>query len=242
MNNKKKIKLILVGILIIILLVLGVYLYKLNNEKSYYLDFDIETNNNVNNPINYEEVINKLRNEYNNEDIKGILEIDNTDYIVPVLQSTDNDYYLNHDAYGNRNGMGAIYLDFRVDIDTSRKLLIYGHNSSNIDMPFKILEEFYDKDYYDNHKYMWITTSTVKKKYEVFSVYVETEDYSYMNVNFVDDEDYLNHITKLKEKSMYDTDIELSSDDEILILQTCSTHKDYSNYQKKYLLIILRRV
>lgn len=240
--NKKKIKLILVSMLIIILIVLGVYLYKLNNEKSYYLDFDIETNNNVNNPINYEEVINKLRNEYNNEDIKGILEIDNTDYIVPVLQSTDNDYYLNHDAYGNRNGMGSIYLDFRVDIDTSRKLLIYGHNSSNIDMPFKILEEFYDKDYYDNHKYMWITTSTVKKKYEVFSVYVETEDYSYMNINFVDDEDYLNHITKLKEKSMYDTDIELSSDDEILILQTCSTHKDYSNYQKKYLLIILRRV
>lgn len=242
MNNKKKIKLILVGILIILLLVLGVYLYKINNEKSYYLDFDIETNNNVNNPINYEEVINKLKNEYNNEDIKGILEIDNTDYIVPVLQSTDNDYYLNHDAYGNRNGMGSIYLDFRVDIDTSRKLLIYGHNSSNIDMPFKILEEFYDKDYYDNHKYMWITTSTTKRKYEVFSVYVETEDYSYMNVNFVDDEDYLNHITKLKEKSMYDTDIELSSDDEILILQTCSTHKDYSNYQKKYLLIILRRV
>lgn len=240
--NNEKIKTLLESILIIVFLVLVVGLYRLNNKKEYYLDFDIETNNNVNNPINYEEIINKLRSEYNNNDIKGILEIDNTDYIVPILQGSDNDYYLNHDAYGNRNGMGSIYLDFRVDIDTSRKLLIYGHNSSNIDMPFKILEEFYDKDYYDNHKYMWITTSTVKKKYEIFSVYVETKDYSYMNVNFVDDEDYLSHITKLREKSMYDTDIELSSEDEILILQTCSTHKDYSNYQKKYLLIILRRV
>lgn len=240
--NNEKIKTLLESILIIVFLVLVVGLYRLNNKKEYYLDFDIETNNNVNNPINYEEIINKLRSEYNNNDIKGILEIDNTDYIVPILQGSDNDYYLNHDAYGNRHGMGSIYLDFRVDIDTSRKLLIYGHNSSNIDMPFKILEEFYDKDYYDNHKYMWITTSTVKKKYEIFSVYVETKDYSYMNVNFVDDEDYLSHITKLREKSMYDTDIELSSEDEILILQTCSTHKDYSNYQKKYLLIILRRV
>lgn len=242
MNKGKKSIIIIISTFIIMLTVLSIYLYKFNSKKEYYLDFDIETNNNVNNPINYEEIINKLRSEYNNNDIKGILEIDNTDYIVPVLQGNDNDYYLNHDAYGNRNGMGSIYLDFRVDIDTSRKLLIYGHNSSNIDMPFKILEEFYDKDYYDNHKYMWITTSTVKKKYEIFSVYVETKDYSYMNVNFVDDEDYLSHITKLKEKSMYDTDIELSSEDEILILQTCSTHKDYSNYQKKYLLIILRRV
>ena len=242
MNKGKKSIIIIISTFTIMLTVLSIYLYKFNSKKEYYLDFDIETNNNVNNPINYEEIINKLRSEYNNNDIKGILEIDNTDYIVPVLQGNDNDYYLNHDAYGNRNGMGSIYLDFRVDIDTSRKLLIYGHNSSNIDMPFKILEEFYDKDYYDNHKYMWITTSTVKKKYEIFSVYVEVKDYSYMNVNFVDDEDYLSHITKLKEKSMYDTDIELSSEDEILILQTCSTHKDYSNYQKKYLLIILRRV
>ena len=203
---------------------------------------DIESNNNVNNPINYEEVINNLREEYNNKDIKGILEIDNTDYIVPILQGSDNDYYLNHDAYGNRSGMGSIYLDFRVNIDTSRKLLIYGHNSSNIDMPFKILEEFYDKDYYDNHKYVDLTTEKGKKRYEIFSVYVEVEDFSYMRVNFKDDEEYLNHLLKLKSKSMYDTGIEVTKDDEILILQTCSTHRDYRNYQRKFLLIILRRV
>ena len=241
MNKKKKV-LLLIIIILIVLVVLGFCLYKLKSNKNYYLNVDIEPNNNVNNPINYEEIINNLRKEYNNEDIKGILEIDNTDYIVPVLQGSDNDYYLNHDAYGNRNGMGSIYLDYRVNIDTSRKLLIYGHNSSNIDMPFKILEEFYDKDYYDNHKYVLLTTSTTKKKYEIFSVYVEPEDYSYMNINFSSDSEYLNHLKKLKSKSMYDTGVEVTSDDEILILQTCSTHKDYHNYQKKYLLIILRRV
>ncbi len=138
--------------------------------------------------------------------------------------------------------MGSIYLDYRVDIDSSKKLLIYGHNSSNIDMPFKILEEFYDKDYYDKHKYIEITTSMTKKKYEIFSVYVETSDFSYMNINFASDEAYFNHLQKLKSKSMYETGVEVSSDDEILILQTCSEHPDYRNYAKKYLLIILRRV
>ena len=241
MNKKKKV-LLLIIIILIVLVVLGFCLYKLKSNKNYYLNVDIEPNNNVNNPINYEDVINNLRKEYNNEDIKGILEIDNTDYIVPVLQGSDNDYYLNHDAYGNKNGMGSIYLDYRVNIDTSRKLLIYGHNSSNIDMPFKILEEFYDKDYYDNHKYVLLTTSTNKKRYEIFSVYVETSDFSYMDVNFASDKDYLEHLTKLKEKSMYDTGVEVTSDDEILILQTCSTHKDYKKKKKKYLLIILRRV
>ena len=112
MNKNKKIILIITFILVILLLLVGVYLYKSNRKKDYYLDMDIESNNNVNNPINYEEVINNLREEYNNKDIKGILEIDNTDYIVPILQGSDNDYYLNHDAYGNRNGMGSIYLDY----------------------------------------------------------------------------------------------------------------------------------
>ena len=240
MKNKKKV-ILLVGIICCFFLLLILCLTK-NDKKSDYLLVDIERNNNVNNPIDYEEDIKRLKQEYNNEDIVGILEIENSNYVVPILQADDNEYYLNHDAYGKDNYMGAIYLDFRVDIDTSRKLLIYGHNSSNIDMPFKILEEFYDKDYYDNHKYVWITTSTAKKKYEIFSIYVETKDFSYMDVNFASDKDYLEHITKLKEKSMYDTGVEVNSDDEVLILQTCSTHKDYSNYQRKYLLIILRRV
>ena len=214
----------------------------INNREYKQYSLDIEQNDNVNNPIDYEEIIGSLRIEYNNDDVVGILEINNTDYIVPIMQGKDNDYYLNHTPDGKENYMGSIYLDYRVDIDSSRKLLIYGHNSSNIDMPFKILEEFYDKDYYNNHKYVEITTSTTKKKYEIFSVHVETKDFSYMNINFVDDIDYLNHITNLKERSMYDTGVELNKDDEILVLQTCSTHKDYYNYTKKYLLIILRRV
>lgn len=235
---KNKILIIICSICLAILILFN--LFSSNSSKQYNLD--IEQNDNVNNPVNYEEIINNLKIEYNNDDVVGILEINNTDYIVPIMQGKDNDYYLNHTPDGKENYMGSIYLDYRVNIDSSRKLLIYGHNSSNIDMPFKILEEFYDKDYYNNHKYVEITTSTTKKKYEIFSVHVETKDFSYMNINFVDDEDYLNHITKLKERSMYGTNIELSKDDEILILQTCSTHKDYYNYTKKYLLIILRRV
>lgn len=244
-NIKKILSIFSVFLCLFVITICSMILYiKNNNSNSYYLNMNIEStdNNDESIPIDYGKIISDVREKYNNDDVKGILEIENTDYIVPVMQSNDNDYYLNHDAYGNDNYMGSIYLDYRVSIDSSRKLLIYGHNSSNIDMPFKILEEFYDKDYYDNHKYVWITTSTAKKKYEIFSIYVETKDFSYMNVNFASDKDYLEHITKLKEKSMYDTGVEVSSEDEVLILQTCSTHKDYSNYQRKYLLIILRRV
>ena len=63
-----------------------------------------------------------------------------------------------------------------------------------------------------------------------------------MNINFIDKEDYHNHINILKNKSLYDTGIKLNEDDEVLILQTCSNYVDYKNYDKKYLLIISRRI
>lgn len=240
MKNKNK-KIIVLSLILLILVIDAIYLFVYNNEDKS-MKLKIDRNDNVTNPIDYKEEIDNLRNEYNNDDVVGILSIDNTEYVVPIMQGVDNDYYLNHTPDGKENFMGSIYLDYRVDIDSSKKILIFGHNSSKIEMPFKILEEFYDKDYYDNHKYVDITTSTTKKRYEIFSVYVETSDFDYMNINFSNEEEYFKHIEKLQSKSMYDTGIELSSDDEILILQTCSTHKDYSNYQKKYLLIILRRV
>lgn len=238
----KKIK---VGILsICILIITCILLYTNFNKKSdnYFYDGNIEMQSNIDDSIYYKNIINSARKKYNNNDVVGILEINNTDYIVPVMQGDDNKYYLKHTPYGEKSSMGSVYLDYRVDIDSSKKLLIYGHNSSNVDMPFKILEEFYDRDYYDNHKYVEVTTSNTKKKYEIFSVFVETSDFSYMDITFDNDDEYLNHINNLKSKSMYDTGVTLSKDDEILILQTCSEHPDYRNYQKKYLLIVLRRV
>lgn len=238
-NRGWKIVILVLCIIICILLYIN---FKNQNTSYLYVGEIDKIEDNVDDLDYYKNIINSARKKYNNNDVVGILEINNTDYIVPVMQGDDNKYYLKHTPYGEKSSMGSVYLDYRVDIDSSKKLLIYGHNSSNVDMPFKILEEFYDRDYYDNHKYVEVTTSNTKKKYEIFSVFVETSDFSYMDITFDNDDEYLNHINNLKSKSMYDTEVTLSKDDEILILQTCSEHPDYRNYQKKYLLIVLRRV
>ena len=238
-NRGWKIVILVLCIIVCILLYIN---FKNQNTSYLYVGEIDKIEDNVDDLDYYKNIINSARKKYNNNDVVGILEINNTDYIVPVMQGDDNKYYLKHTPYGEKSSMGSVYLDYRVDIDSSKKLLIYGHNSSNVDMPFKILEEFYDRDYYDNHKYVEVTTSNMKKKYEIFSVFVETSDFSYMDITFDNDDEYLNHINNLKSKSMYDTGVTLSKDDEVLILQTCSEHPDYRNYQKKYLLIVLRRL
>ena len=182
------------------------------------------------------------RIEYDNNDIVGLLSIDNTDYQTLVTQSSDNNYYLRRDVNKKYSRGGTPFLDYRVNIDRSKKILIYGHNSKYVDMPFKILENYYDKDYYNKHKYITLKTVKDEYKYEIFSVYVEPEDWSYLQVEFKNDEEYLSHLKMLKNNSMYDTKVEVSSSDKILILQTCSTKKEYKKYKKKFLLIIARKV
>ena len=48
--------------------------------------------------------------------------------------------------------------------------------------------------------------------------------------------------TVLKKRMMYDTGTEIDPNDDILILQTCSYKEEYSKYNKKFLLVISRRV
>lgn len=243
-------------ILILIILLIVVITYQ-QDDSDFNLDskpiFNTDQNNSddsnkakeINqietNQIDYENTINDLKEKYNNEEIVGILSFNDRDIMLPVAQTIDNEYYLHHAYDKSEDIKGAIYLDYRVSIDDSKKLLIYGHSSSKSEFPFNFLQNYHEEEYYTSNKNVDLITSTGIKHYEIFSVFVETSDFSYMNINFESDEDYLSHINKLKEKSMYDTDIKLEEDDEILIIQTCSTNEKYKDYENKYLLIILKR-
>lgn len=200
---------------------------------------DISNNQLVN---KNKEIIDKYVDIYDNNDVVGEIKIINTNYKKAIMQSDNNDYYLNHLENKTSSYMGSIYLDFRIDIDNDKKLLIYGHNSATIDMPFKILENYYNKKYYNSHKYIQITTRNKTRMYEIYSILVETSDFNYMKTEFNNNKQWYEHIKNFKNKSMYDTGVTVEKNDNILILQTCSTHSEYNNYSKKYLLIVAKEI
>ena len=191
-------------------------------------------------PKEKEDLVEALRKQYNNNDIIGTIEIPGTEIYENILQTTNDEYYLNHDNYGNYDIYGSVFLDYRCSKD-SKKLLIFGHNDFKDATPFSNLENYYDKNYYENNKYIDIMIDNEKMRYKIFSVYIEPKDFTYMNLK-ISDEKYKNDLMKYKNKSMYETNVEVSEDDKILILQTCSNHKDYKKYKDKYLLIIAKKI
>lgn len=234
---KKLIVIIPVILLISLSVYIGIIYFNIGKYDEYYI------NNTI--PVmkeEYIEQITSLKEKYNNKDVVGTISIDNTEFNTVVMQGNDNSYYLNHLPDKTYNINGSIFLDYRVDIDESDKLLIFGHSSPNYFLPIMIIENYKDEDYYKEHKYIYLSSIKEVKKYEIFSVFVETLDWSYMNLNYASKDEYLKHLQNLKSKSFYDTGVEVNKNDKILIMQTCSNMKEYSKYSKKYMLVIAKEV
>ena len=74
----------------------------------------------------------------------------------PVVQGTDNSYYLHHTFRKEYNIAGSIFLDARNASDFSDgKNIIYGHNMRDGSM-FHVLRKFQDLDFYQANREIWL--------------------------------------------------------------------------------------
>ena len=179
-----------------------------------------------------EEDLEYYKDYYGNDDIIGSLNIPNTNIHTLLVQSTNNKYYLNHSINKEYDVIGSIYVDYRTNLN-SKQINIYGHNSNIYDVMFKELEEYLNKDYYINHKYIELWNGKETDTYEIFSIQIVSNEYEHYEVN---PSDWNEHINELN-KSIYETGSKASSDDEILVLQTC-----LYNPADSYLIISSRRI
>mgnify|MGYP004663703853 FL=1 len=130
---------------------LGIYFYCFKNTsyelfvvgKEEILDSDVPSYQ-----ANLGKGVSRWRDEYQNEDIKATISLDNDDFLYPVVQTLDNQYYLNHDYSKNKDSLGTIYADYRVNLEGERKILIFGHSSVVDDVPFNCLEKYYDESFF----------------------------------------------------------------------------------------------
>lgn len=181
------------------------------------------------------DIITKYQQAFNNTDIIAELTLTNTDVTVPVAKTTDNEYYLDHLLNKKKNVLGSVFMDYRNN-PIDRKILIYGHNSQTLDTEFHILESYLNPDFIKNHSTMKLRTKDNVYEYKIFAVIIVTTDYQHMKLNFTSEE-YATHLNWLKENSVYDTGVEVSKTDQILILQTCYYEPDDS-----YLLVVGKKL
>lgn len=159
-------------------------------------------------------------------------------FIEPVGQAADNDYYLTHNVWQEEDSNGAIYLDYRIHLDQSPKFIIYGHSDPKLSLPFASLARYHDESFFYENNIIYLYTKEKTYTFQIFSSYVETSDFDYLNLESYNGLTWLEHLQKLKNKSQYETNITLEDDKKVLVLQTCSFDSKYKNNRQKYRIVL----
>lgn len=182
------------------------------------------------------------RINYNNNDIVARLQIPNIGIDSLVTRTTNNEYYLDYNLYRQYDALGAPFIDFRnTSLATEKQINIYGHNTTNENyydqLPFINLEAYVDKGIFENYKDVYLSIDEKQIHYEVIAVkIVNDSDNEHMKVVFYGDDDYLFHVGKLLQNTLYkEENIEITTSDNLLVLQVC-----HYNPPGTYLLVICK--
>lgn len=165
-----------------------------------------------------------------NSDVVGWISIPNTPIDYPVTQTKNNNYYLKHNINKEYNSSGCPFVDYRNVIkpgELSKCTLIYGHHRRNGTM-FAKLTNYNDIEFYKENPVIRFDTVYDRNEWVIFAnlrtstnpKYGKT--YQYIRTSFGDDKDFTDFVADLRERSLINTPVDVTANDEILLLSTCS--------------------
>ena len=145
----------------------------------------------------------------------------------PVVQGNDNDIYLHKTFTANENTLGTIFLDVNNADDFSDKnSIIYGHRMKDGSM-FRKLEEYQEKSFWEENPYFYIYTPDGKETtYHIYSVGIVDDNAKTYTLSFGSDSEYQSYIDYTMSTADYDTGVEVTTDDQIVTLSTCTSAGD----------------
>lgn len=156
-----------------------------------------------------------------NSEVAGWLYNKGTPISYPIVQGSDNDYYLTHRFDNVYSSFGTLFIDCRDKANFEGNVTtVYGHNMDNGSM-FASLLKYKNQSYYDEHKEMMLYTEDATYKVQIFSAYTAaTSDMCYtLDSTSGNISDY---ITYAESSSNINSDVTVSKDDKIIIFSTCS--------------------
>lgn len=193
-----------------------------------------------------------------NPDTAGWLTVANTNIDNVVLQTTDNEYYMDKDFNGNRNIAGQIFVDYRCVINDynnkqSNNIIIYGHNQADGTM-FGTLKKYKIKkqstgnfSFYQQNPTFKFSNLYEEYTYKIIAIFVieveprHTRDgvvFDYHNyIKFAGDRNFDKFKENILKRTAVNTGVDFDENDKFMTLSTCS-----NEFEPSRLVVIGRRV
>ena len=165
-----------------------------------------------------------------NHDVAGWIHIPDTPIDYAIMQCDDNDFYVHHNESGAASSAGAIFADFRCDLDSTDNSLLYGHNMGSGSM-FHAIKNFKDHDWGMAHRYIEVATLEHRYLYRLLSCNVisglsgaDFEYWTFIDMNRSNIR-YFRDSIKSTSETWYADDFKTIGccDNRLLVLQTCNS-------------------
>lgn len=163
-------------------------------------------------------LIYQYQKKYENNDIVAVLSIDQLFEQEIVVQGNDNDYYWHHNFKKEEDENGCIFMDYRVDLSTMNKILLYGKSTLH-NLPFSSLSSYRNTTFLKEHPNITFEMQSKKAVYQIFSVMFLEED-SFYEIFGLKGNEWTKHLNEMKEKSIYPIDYDMKQTDRVLLLST----------------------
>lgn len=172
----------------------------------------------------YETLYNK------NKKLIGWLKIDDTIIDYPVMQTDNNEYYLDHNFNQEYDKNGSLFMDAACDVvHRNTNLIIYGHHMKSGKM-FGNLNSYSSKEYCEKHSTIRFDTIYEKGLYQVMYVFrsrIYNEDEVvfkyYQFLDAASEKEFNSNMQEMAALSLYDTGVTAAYGDELLTLSTCDS-------------------
>lgn len=165
-----------------------------------------------------------------NKRLIGWLKIDDTNIDYPVMQTENNEYYLDHNFNQEYDKNGSLFLDCDCNVyPRSTNMIIYGHHMKSGSM-FGNLQKYAKESYGKKHSVIEFDTIYEKATYQVMYVFrsqVYNEDdvvfkyYQFIEAN--SEEEFNFYMKEMASMSLYDTGVTANFGDSLLTLSTCDS-------------------
>ena len=181
--------------------------------------------------IELPDVLDEYKTLYNkNRRLIGWLKIDDTIIDYPVMQTVNNEYYLDHNFNQEYDKNGSLFLDKDCDVvRRNTNLIIYGHHMKSGKM-FGNLNSYSNEEYGKKHALIQFDTIYEKGTYEVMYVFrsrIYNEDEVvfkyYQFLDAASEAEFNSNMQEMAALSLYDTGVTARYGDELLTLSTCDS-------------------
>lgn len=175
-----------------------------------------------------------------NKKLIGWIKIEDTVIDYPVMQTVNNEYYLDHNYNQEKDKNGCIFMDYQCDvIEGCDNMILYGHHMQSGKM-FGSLNKYSSEEYYKKHPKIQFDTIYEKGEYEVMYVFrskvfseEEVTFKYYQFINAASEKEFNSYMNEMKALSLYDTQVTAGYGDKLLTLSTC----DYQENDGRFVVV-----